>query len=466
MKFNIRQRTLCAALTLCLSAPPAIYAPPASAQDSGSGRPGESLIRDAEIEETIRDYATPVFTAAGLDASAVHIYLVSDNRLNAFVAGGQNLFLFTGTLSRSQSPNQIVGIVAHETGHMAGGHLLRTQEAMENASIESMIAMALGAAAAVASHGQGAGAVIAGGAGVGQRAMLQYSIEQEAKADQAGLSFLDKTKQSAGGLLDFFRILEGEELLSAVRQDPYLRTHPLTRMRIEYVENHVSTSPYSTAKDPPDWIERHRRMKAKLAGFMEPAAQCFSEYKEDDPSIAARYARATAYYRMPNLGKALPLIDGLIKEEPRNPYFHELKGQMLFENGRGKEALTPYQEASRLKPGSALLRVELAQVQLEANDPALDKAAIANLKEALRDEDRNAEAWRLLAIGYGRQENFGMSALAVSEQAYASGDHKLAIQQADRALNFLPKGSPSRLRAEDLKALANREKDRERERGD
>lgn len=456
MKFDIRHRTLCAAQALCLLA--GLMTPPsASAQEKAP-----SLIRDAEIEDTIRSYATPLFTAAGLDATAVHIYLVNDQRLNAFVAGGQNLFVFTGTLMRSQSANQIAGIIAHETGHMSGGHLLRTQEAMENASLESLIAMALGAAAAVAAHGENAGAVLMGGAGVGQRAMLQYSIEQEAKADQAGLGFLDKTKQSAQGLLDFFRILEGEELLSAVRQDPYLRTHPLTRQRIEYVENHVGLSPYSKNPDPADWTERHKRMKAKLAGFMESPGQCLSEYKEDDPSVPARYARAVAYYRMPNLAKALPLIDGLIKQEPGNPYFHELKGQMLFENGRGKEALAPYQEANRLKPDSALLRVELAQVQIEANDPALDRAAIANLGEALREEDRNAEAWRLLAVAYGRQGDFGMSALAVSEQAYASGDNKLAIQQADRALHFLPKASPARLRAEDLKQLVSREKEQDR----
>jgi predicted Zn-dependent protease len=456
VKLNILGQALYAILIFCLALPL-----PAIAQERGSGGPGESLIRDAEIEDVIRAYATPIFTAAGLDAAAVHIYLVNDSRLNAFVAGGQNLFMFTGTIMRSENPNQLVGIMAHESGHIAGGHLLRTQEAMENASIEGMIAMALGVAAAVVGHGNAGGAVLAGGVGVAQRSFLQYSIEQEAKADQAGLTFLDKTHQSARGLLEFFHILQSEELLSAARQDPYLRTHPLTMQRIEYVQEHVDHSPFSGTADRPDWVELHRRMKAKLAGFLNPPGQSLAAYKENDPSASARYARAVAYYRVPNLQKAVPLIDGLIQDEPKNPYFRELKGQMLFENGHVQEALAPYQEAVRLKPDSALLRIELAQVQIESNDPALNKPAIANLKEAVRFEDRNPMAWRLLAVGYGRQDDIGMSALALSEEAYANGDRKLAIQQADRALQFLPAGAPARLRAEDLKALANRSRDDE-----
>jgi predicted Zn-dependent protease len=440
---NILRRALCALTIFGLVAPRT-----ASAQQS------INFIRDAEIESTIRQFVSPVFTAAGLDASAIRIYLVNDPRLNAFVAGGQNLFLNTGLLMRSQSPNQVVGVAAHETGHIAGGHLARTQEALRNATIQSIIAMVLGAAASAAARG--AGGLLTGGSGVGERSILQYSVEQEAKADQAGLRFLDATGQSAKGLLQFFRILEGEELLSATRQDPYLRTHPLTRQRIEYVQEHVDHSRFSDVPDKPEFIEMHKRMVAKLNGFLNPPAQTLAKYKESDTSVAARYARAVAYYRIPNMAKALPAIDSLIAQEPKNPYFHELKGQMLFENGKVAEAIAPYEEAVRLQPDSALLRVELGQVQIESGDPALNRRALSNLSEGVRIEPDNSMGWHFLAIAYGHENDIGMSALALAEEAQIVGDKKLAVQQATRATQLLKAGTPARLRAEDLKRLANR----------
>jgi predicted Zn-dependent protease len=438
---NMLRRALCALLLFGLAMPR-----PAFAQDGGGDQ--ISFIRDAEIESSIRQWVTPIFRAAGLDPDAIRIYLVNDPRLNAFVAGGQNLFLNTGLLVRSQSPNQVIGVVAHETGHMAGGHLARAQEAMKNATMGAMLAGGLGGAAAAMAHGNGAGGVIAGGIGVGQRSYLQYSIEQEAKADQAALGFLDATHQSAKGLLQFFRIIQGEEFLSAVRQDPYLQTHPLTDQRIDYVAEHVAHSPYSNAPDKPEFIEQHKRMVAKLIGFLKPA-QALAQYKENDPSPAARYARAIAYYRQPNIAKALPLIEGLVRDEPTNPYFRELQGQMLFENGRVADALGPYEEAVRLKPDSVLLRVSLAQVQVESESPDLTKRAIVNLTDAVRREPDNGAAWHFLAVAYGRNNQLGMSALSLAEEGMANGDRKLALQ-------LLKPGTPARLRAQDLEALARR----------
>ncbi len=445
---NILRRALCALTIFALAAPRE-----ASAQES------ISFIRDAEVEATIRQFVSPVFAVAGLDPAVIRIYLVNDARLNAFVAGGQNLFLHTGLLIRSQSPNQVIGVAAHETGHIAGGHLARTQEALRNATIQGIIAMVLGAAAAAASGGQGAGGVLAGGAGVMQRSYLQYSVEQEAKADQAGLGFLDATGQSSKGLLEFFRILENEDLLSPARQDPYLRTHPLTRQRIEYVQEYVNHSRFSSVPDKPEFIEMHKRMVAKLTGFLGSSGQTLAQYKESDTSVAARYARAVAYYRIPNIAKALPLIDGLIAQEPKNPYFHEFKGQMLFENGKVAEAVGPYEEAVRLQPDSALLRTELGQVQIEADDPALNKRALANLSEGVRLEPDNGNAWHFLAVAYGRQDDIGMAALALAEEALTQGDKKLAVQQATRATQILKTGTPAWLRAEDLKRLARRKDD-------
>ncbi len=424
----------------------------ASAQDQ------LSFIRDAEVESIIRLYATPIFRVAGLNATDIHIYLVNDARLNAFVAGGQNLFINTGTILRSESPNQLVGIIAHETGHIAGGHLARSQEALRHATIESIIAMVAGAAAAVASKSpDAAAAAILGGQSVGERSFLQYSVGQEAAADQAGLNFLERTGQSARGLMQFFKILEGEELLSAARQDPYLRSHPFTRDRIRAVEDRVSRSKFSDTADPPLWIELHQRMKAKLAGFINPPGQTLAKYKAEDPSIAARYARTVALYRIPDLKRALPAIDALIQERPDDPYFRELKGQMLFENGRIKEAVPEYEKAVELKPDSALLRVGLAQAQIETNDPALNLKALAHLNEAVRFEDQNGDAWRFMATAQGKAGQFGMAALALAEEGLVNGNKKQARQQATRALQILPPSAgTARLRAQDIQHEADR----------
>src|SRR5258708_2117359 len=443
---NILRRALCALTIVALAAPRE-----ASAQES------ISFIRDAEVEATIRQFVSPVFAVAGLDPAVIRIYLVNDARLNAFVAGGQNLFLHTGLLIRSQSPNQVIGVAAHETGHIAGGHLARTQEALRNATIQGIIAMVLGAAAAAASGGQGAGGVIAGGAGVMQRSYLQYSVEQEAKADQAGLGFLDATGQSSKGLLEFFRILENEDLLPPARQDPYLRTPPLTRQRIEYVQEYVNHSRFSSVPDKPEFIEMHKRMVAKLTGFLGSSGQTLAQYKESDTSVAARYARAVAYYRIPNIAKALPLSDGLIAQEPKNAYFYEFKGQMLFENGKVAEAVGPYEEAGRLQPDSALLRTELGQVQIEADDPALNKRALANLSAGVRLEPHNGNAWHFLAVAYGRQDDIGMAALALPEEALAQGGKKPALQPATGRTPILKNRTPALLRPADLKRLTPRQ---------
>jgi predicted Zn-dependent protease len=420
-----------------------------------------SIIRDAEIETIIRTYSTPIWRAAGVDPAAVHVYIVGDPTLNSFVAGGQNLFMNSGTILRAETPNQLIGIIAHETGHIAGGHLARTDEALRNATIQSIIAMVAGIAATVAARnsesagGVGSAAVL-GGQGLAQQSFLRFSITQEASADQAALTFLDRTQQSARGLLEFFQILEQQELLSAAHQDPWIRTHPLTAQRVDYVREHVLHSRYSDAKDSPELLELHKRMKAKLAAFLQPPQQTLAALKADDNSVATRYARAVAYYRIPDLKKAVPVIDGLIAEFPSDPYFHELKGQMLFENGHIAEAVAPYEQAVKLMPTNALLRMECGQVQLETNDPKLVPKALTNLNEAVRFEDRNPDAWRFLAIAYGRSDNIGMMALALAEQGIAGGDFTQARQQSARALKLLPAG-PAKQRAIDIQSEAKRE---------
>jgi len=410
----------------------------------------ETVIRDTEIEADVRTMVTPIWKAAGLEPSSLRVYLVEDKQINSFVAGGQNEFINTGLIMRAETPNQLIGVLAHETGHVAGGHLTRFQEAARNASIEGIIAMVLGAAATVAARGSGGGAALLGAQGVAERAIMQYSVTQEASADHAAMTFLDASGQSARGLLQFFHILQGEELLAGIREDPYLRTHPLTTQRIDYVRNHVEHSRFSDTPDSQTNIDMLKRIKVKLDAFISPPSSTLAAYPEKDQSVLARYARAIAYYRIPKLDKALPIIDGLIRDFPQDPYFRELKGQMLFENGRIGEAAQPYEEAVRLAPAAPLLRISLAQVYIESNDPRVNKRAIAYLNDALRTEDKEPQGWHLLATAYGRDNQIGMAALALAEEGLAAGKKKDAQQQALRAKALLPKNSAGYNRAENI----------------
>ena len=419
---------------------------------------GRSLIRDAEIEATIRDFSTPLFHAAGLDPNAIDIYIVKDDSLNAFVAGGQNLFIHTGLLLRTQDPLELIGVIAHETGHIAGGHLARTSDAIESASKLALVTTILGVAAAVAAGNAGAGAAIAlGGGNVATRSFLEYSRSQESSADQAAMSFLDQTGQSARGLSEFLRTLSGQELLSSSRRDPYLNTHPLGKDRVAAVEAHLATSPYRDKPAADDQVSRHARMVAKLYAFLKTPAQTFRKYPDSDGSVPARYARAVAHYEIPDLAKALEEIRGLIREFPDDPYFHELEGQILFENGRPGEALPAYEAANRLDPKSGQIEVLLARCLLALNDPAADRRAVKHMESAIQTEDDWSSAWRELAIAYGRVGRLGDSALSLAEQFAREGKWREAEGQAKRAQSLLPKGSPATLRALDIEELAQRE---------
>lgn len=425
-----------------------------------------SLIRDAEIENTIRVWSTPLFEAAGLVPDDVRIILVNDRRLNAFVAGGQNLFLNTGLLLRSDHAGQVIGVIAHETGHISGGHLARLPEAMKQATAMMLLSLLMGAAAGVAAgRPDAAMAGMAGGMTAAERNFLAYTRTQEASADQAGVNFLEANGLSARGFMEFFDILAGQELMISSRQDPYVRTHPLTKERVDFVRNFVNASKYKDAPLPPEWVEMHSRMKAKLFGYIEPISRTMTTYKETDLSIEARYARAVALYRKPDLPAALTVIDGLIRERPNDPFFHELRGQTLFENGRAREALPSYQRAVELLPNSGLIRIDLARTMLEFNDLEMDRKAVAHLNEALRQENENSRAWRQLAIGEGRLGNIGMAALALAEEAMLRGDYRTALGQGLRAERLLAVGSPPHIRVQDLQAQARREMAKQRDRG-
>ena len=428
------------------------FVQPALAQNRGIG-----LIRDAEIENIIRDYATPIFNAAGLDADSVAIHIVNDPRLNAFVAGGQRMFVNTGLLMRAETPEQVIGVIAHEAGHIAGGHLARLQDELRNAETKSIIATVLGLAAGLAAgDGRVAGAIISGGSQGAFTDLLKYSRTQESAADAAALKYLDRTQTSARGLREFFELLQQEIRVTGGREHPYLSSHPLTTDRITAVESHLAFSRYSNIKTPPERARKHAMVRAKLIGFMEPLATTLETYGETDDTIPARYARAIAYYRQSDLMRAMPLVDSLISDAPDNPYFLELKGQMLLENGRVKESLAPYRRMAELAPGEPLLRSALAKAQVESGDPAELEDALSNLRAATRSDPTLLESWRLLTVVYGRLGQQGELALSQAEYNLRGGDARAAEALGRRALDILPVGSPGSIRAQDIISEAER----------
>jgi len=422
-----------------------------------------AVLRDSEIEKILRQWSDPIFELAGLDPRSVTVRLIDDISLNAFVAGGQNIFLNTGLLLSTDSPLQVIGVIAHETGHISGGHIARSEEAVRQSQTLALLhtllgigALAVGGAVGSASSADAAGALITGSAASGLRHFLKFSRTQETAADQAALTLLEANKTSARGLLSFLRKFEDQDLLSPSRQDPYTRSHPLTSARIEFVANHIKTSAFSQSAVSARDLERHARLRAKLIGFLQPVEQTLRLYPVENQSIPARYARAIGYYRDSDIGSALREIDGLISEQPGDPYFHELRGQFLFESGRLREAWPSYELANKLLPGDTLLMCELARLEIEIGDAELINKAIASLERVVVHEPRNNAGWWLLSIGYGRVGRLSDSALASAEQALLEGRSKDALLHAGRAIRGFETGSPSWLRANDVEQLVRR----------
>ena len=407
------------------------------------------MIRDVEIENIIREYATPVFEAAGLNPKSIKTYLVNDHRLNAFVAGGQNMFINTGLLIQADTPGQVIGVIAHETGHIAGGHLASTHEALSRTAAAQILSMILGSAAVIAGAPDAGAAILGGGQSMAQRSFLAYSRGHEGAADQAAMTYLDRTKQSAKGLLNFMGKLESNELLISASRDPYLLTHPLTRERIDALEAHVARSPYSALKDDPRLVAMHERMQAKLIGFLSPG-QALRLYKKTDTSVPARYARAIAYFKTVRMDDFLATIDGLIAEFPDDPYFHEVRAQGLYENGNAKDAMPSYAKAVQLLPESDLLRMELARVQLAVGDPAALDDAIENLKFAAHYERFSPSILQLLGNAYYKKGDEARARLYHADAAFLRGEMEKAIYNGEVAARSFREGSPEWLRARDI----------------
>ena len=412
-----------------------------------------SIIRDTEIENTIKHWTAPVIRAAGLSPENINFIIVQDDNINAFVAGGPNIFIYTGLIQKSKSPDEIVGVVAHELGHIAGGHLLRTHDAMKSASYESILGTLLGIGAAVLTgEGRLAAAVAAGTQGMALNRFLAFSRAQESSADQAGLSFLEKAQMSPEGMVDFMRTLDSEELLPPSQQSEYMRTHPITRDRVDALAAGYERSAYKNNAMSTKAQDEYRLITAKLNAFLEPQRVAW-DYKDTDHSIAADYARAIAAYRQNDVEKSLQLMNGLLERQPQNPYFLELKGQMLADFGKVEPALVAYKTAIEFEPEAPLIRIAYANALIETagqnNGARLDEA-ISQLNRAARDESRSPRIFRLLATAHGKKGEEPMAKLALAEEALLKQQLDYAKQQAQSALNGLPSGSQAAQRARDI----------------
>ncbi|MGE0005923.1 MAG: M48 family metalloprotease [Parvibaculaceae bacterium] len=434
---------------------------PAAAQ---SRRKGPALIRDAEIESLMRLYTKPIFRAAGLNPGSVHVYIINDPRINAFVAGGQRIFINTGLLTQAKTPNEVIGVLAHETGHIAGGHLARMQIEIDRKSTAAIIGMLLGAAAvaggAVAGEGevaQAGGGIMMGSQGLTQRMVLSYARALEGSADQAAMKFLTATGQSGKGMLTLFQKLANESIASLRNVDPYVLSHPMPLDRIRNLEVAAKASKYFNTPDKPEIMLRHKLMQAKLVGFLQPAQTVFQRYPQSDTSLPGRYARAIAMFRRGDTRNAVKVIDTLIRDLPSDPYFHELKGQALLEGGQPAQAVGPLRQTVKMLPNSGLIRIMLAQALLGTESKANAKAALSELRLARKTEDDTPSLYQLMAMAYGQLGDIPRADLATAEAAYFRGDRKLAEEKAKVAMATLKRGSPDWLRANDILNFVNRE---------
>lgn len=413
----------------------------------------QSIIRDTEIENTFRGWMAPLLKSANLGADSVNLILVNSPQVNAFVAGGANIFIYTGLIDKSESPGEIVGVMAHELGHIAGGHLIGGRAALERASYESILGAILGIGTAIVTgNGEAASAIAMGTSSMAQRRFLAHSRVNESSADQAALRFMDDAKINPEGLKTFLQKLEMQELVPADQQSEYARTHPITANRVSALEDGIKKAHAENRTVPKAWQEQHARMKAKLLGYIDPGRVVWV-YNDTDQSIAANYARAIAAYRQNEFDKALVKLDDLLAKEPENPYFHELKAEILLNSGQVEQSLADYRQAVQYAPHASLIRIDLGKALLQSgkeDDQKIIKQAIEVLERAVIDEPRSTRAYRLLATAYGRLGQENMAKLNLAEEAVLQGRLPYAHALLEACVQSFEKDSAPWIKAQDL----------------
>jgi predicted Zn-dependent protease len=431
------------------------------AQDSALAQEnkGPALLRDSEIEQLLRDYTRPVLRTAGLEKQNIQVVIINEKAFNAFVADGRRIFVNYGALMQSETPNQLIGVLAHETGHLAGGHLSKLREQLAQAQTQMIIAMLLGAGAVVAgarSGGSNSGlsnagvAAIAGPQEMIRRSLLSYQREQEENADRAGVKFLTATGQSARGMYETFKRFTNDNLFAARGADPYLQSHPMPVERVAALEGLARSSPYWDKKDDPALQLRHDMMRAKTSAFMEPQDTVYRRYPLSDTGLPARYAHAIATYLHGDLRSALAQIDGLIQSQPNNAFFYELRGQALLERGKPADAIVPLRKAVQLSNNAPLIEMLLGQALVASDNKAYTEEAITILRAAVSRETEAPIGYTQLAMAYGRKGDYAQADLASAQAAFLRGDNKTARDLASRAKTRFAVGTPGWVKADDI----------------
>lgn len=412
-----------------------------------------SLIRDSEIERTLKDMSRPIFQAAGLAPSSVDIYILQARSLNAFVTGGRRIFLHTGLMIELETPEELLGVIAHETGHISGGHEARRAINLRNAQGPAMVGMLLGIAAGIAGGGEAAAAIAAGTQGVVRRSLLNYNRAEEASADQAGLAYLRAADVDPSGLLKVMERFRGQEVLSIGNVDPYILTHPLGTERMSLLQRRIEADSGRTWDKDPERAYWHARLRAKLTGFLDDPTRVLNDLEGQPETEMTLYARAIALHRLPDTPAALETTDRLMALRPNDAFYTELKGQILHETGQPAAAVPLYRRAVKLAPEEPLLRAGLGRSLLQLNTPAGDAEALTVLKAARAQDRADASALRDLATAYQRAGDNGMATLAAAERYALVGDQSSAVRLARRASGLLGNGSPGWLRAHDILKL-------------
>ena len=447
-KFPARHWARATVSTLALATLLAAPATAVRAQGDMTAMPG--IERDTEIEAIFHDLMDPVFAAANLDPKRVELYLVNDPTLNAATLSGYHMVVNSGLIMQCDNPNEFEGVMAHETGHMARGDVARVGEATRGVVGPMLLGLGLGVLAALAGAPDAAAGLIYSGQYFGQMNGLAFSRDQEARADEAAITYLEKAGYSGKGIVDFFNKFRFEEIFTDIKKYPYWVDHPLSDDRIESLAVRAKAQPHYDAKDTPQQIAEFQLMKAKIKAFMNRPYQTYIDYPESDTSFAARYARAIADYRELDTDKALKEIDALIAEKPDDPYLYELKGQALMESARAVEGEAPLRKAVELKPDAPLLRLLLGQDLLAENDHAKLEDAIVTLNRALLVEPDDPMPWQYLSQAYDAKGEEGMARLAAAEENFHLGQMKDARAFAMRAREFLKRGTPEWNRATDI----------------
>jgi len=419
---------------------------------------GPPVLRDTESEQLLRDYTRPILRAAGMEKQNIQMVIINESVFNAFVADGRRIFVNYGAVMQSETPNQIIGVLAHETGHLAGGHLAKLRERLAEAQTQMIIAMLLGAGAMVAGARGGAnsGLANAGAAAMSapgeviRRTLLSYVRQQEENADKAGVKFLNATGQSARGMHETFKRFTDESLFAARGADPYVQSHPMPAERVRALEELARSSPYWDKKDDPALQMRHDMVRAKISGFMERQDTVYRRYPLSNTSLPARYAHAVTTYLHGDLRNALAQIDGLIQVQPANPYFYELRGQALIEGGKPAEAIAPLRKAVQLSNNAPLIEMLLGQALVATNNNAYTDEAIAILRTATARESEAPLGYMQLAMAYGRKGDYAQADLASAQAAFLRGDNKTARDLASRAKTRFAIGTPGWVKADDI----------------